>query len=118
MSPVTLTVCTTCFPPGQPREGQPEGERLLACLQAAAFDLPVQVRGTACLSACSQGCAVAVQGPGKLSYLFGAQRASDGHAQALLVVAQQHAGSTEGLLTWDQRPALLRGHLLARLPPL
>jgi predicted metal-binding protein len=123
--PITeLIVCTTCRPAGAPRDEPAAGERLWRRMVAlaTAVPMPVQVRGVACLSGCSRACTIALQAPGKHSYLFG-DLGSDASADAdtaaqVLACARQHAESPDGLLAWTARPERLRPGILARLPPL
>ncbi len=116
-----LLVCTTCRPADAPREGQTAGQDLFEQLEGALAFAPGSapsplLRGIACLGACSHSCTVALQAPGKTSYLFG-ELAPDGDSvQAVLEVARQHASSVDGLLVWGQRPERLRRGLVARLP--
>jgi predicted metal-binding protein len=118
-----LLICTTCRPADAPREGEAAGQALFDRVQDALAFAPASgpgphLRGVACLGACSHSCTVALQAPGKASYVFGELVPDDGCVQALLDVAQQHAASTDGLLAWGQRPERLRRGLIARLPGL
>jgi predicted metal-binding protein len=118
-----LLVCTTCRPADAPRDGEAAGQTLFDRVQDALAFAPTsasgpQLRGIACLGACSRSCTVALQAPGKASYVFGELAHDDGCVQALLDVAQQHVASTDGLLAWGQRPQRLRQGLVARLPAL
>ncbi|RIA00769.1 DUF1636 domain-containing protein [Cereibacter sphaeroides] len=112
---VTLHVCTTC------RAGRPlpEGEtapglRLHDALAAAAPQ-GVTVRPVECLSACSQGCAVALSAPGRWSYVYG--RLEEADAPAILNGATAYAGAPDGIVPWRERPEIFRKQSLARLPP-
>ena len=107
-----LVICTTCA------EGQ--GQLLLEAVEneALARDLPLAIRGQACLAACKQSCTAALQGAGKHSYVFGQLAPDAASVDALLAVAVQHAEPGDGLLAWSRRPACLKTGVLARLPPL
>jgi predicted metal-binding protein len=115
-----LVVCTTCSPAGAPRDMPAAGERLLrqVVALATAAPMPVQVRGVACLSGCSRACTIALQAPGKHSYVFGGLGGDPDTAAQVLACARQHAESPDGLLAWSARPERLRRGILARLPPL
>lgn len=124
-SATELLVCTTCRPADAPRDGQAAGQDLFERVEAAlAFcDEPSaapapRLRGIACLAACSRSCSVALQAPGKACYVFGGLAPDDESVHAVLVVARQHAGTSDGLLAWAERPQRLRQGLIARLPPL
>lgn len=118
-----LLVCTTCRPADAPRDEPPAGQALFNQVQAALATVPgtprrPDLRGIACLAACSRSCTVALQAPGKACYVFGDLAPDDDAVQALLQVARQHAASADGLLAWGQRPERLRRGLIARLPAL
>ena len=120
-TPTELLVCTTCRPADAPREGQAAGQGFFEQLEGAIAFAPGSapgplLRGVACLGACSHSCTVALQAPGKTSYVFGELAPDDECVQAVLEVARQHAISTDGLLVWGQRPERLRRGIVARLP--
>jgi predicted metal-binding protein len=69
-----------------------------------------------CLSACSQGCSVALSAPGKWGYVYG--RLSAGDAGEILRGAALYAASADGIVPWRDRPALFRKQSLARIPPM
>lgn len=118
-----LLVCTTCRPADAQREGQAAGQALFDQVQAALALAPSpapgpRLRGMACLGACSRSCTVALQAPGKATYVFGELTPDVDCVQAVLEVASQHAASADGLLAWGQRPQRLRRGLVARVPAL
>ncbi|MDO5620989.1 MAG: DUF1636 domain-containing protein [Paracoccus sp. (in: a-proteobacteria)] len=111
---VTLHVCITC------RAGQPvaEGDSTPgADLLAALTPVPpgVRVVPVECLSACDQGCAVALTGPGRWSYVYGRMSAAD--APDILAGAAAYAETPDGLVPWRSRPVQFRKQSLARIPP-
>ena len=85
-----LTVCVTC------NDG--EGQRLLEAVEneALARDLPLAIRGQACLAACKQSCTAALQGLGKHSYVFGQLAPDTVSVDALLDVAHHLTPSVAG----------------------
>lgn len=120
-----LLVCTTCRPADAPRDGRAAGQSLfdlleeaLAFVATAAQEPPAgaQLRGIACLGACSRGCVVALQSTRKASYVFGNLAPEADCVQAVMAIARQHSADAEGLLVWGQRPERLRKGLIARLP--
>ena len=111
-----LHVCTTC------RAGQPvpegevcPGQRLHEAL-IAANDGPVTIRAVECLSACDNGCSVALTKPGAWSYVYG--RMTEADVTEILRGAALYAASDKGVVPWRDRPAIFRKQSLARLPPL
>lgn len=77
----------------------------------------VQVRGVACLSSCSRACSVALQAPGKYTYLFGGLVPDAQTAEHVLLCAGMHAAASNGDLPRSERPERLRSGIVARLPP-
>lgn len=108
----TLHVCITCRGMA-PDEGQRPGAQLAAALACAPTG--VTVRPVECLSACTQGCAVALSGPGKWSYVYG--RLTPADAAELSRGAALYAASADGIVPWRERPEIFRKQSLARIPP-
>lgn len=111
-----LHVCTTCrgtLPDADPDDPRP-GALLLDALSDAVPD-GVEIRAVECLSACSQGCAVALSGPAKWSYVYG--RLTPDDAADIVAGARAYAATTDGIVPWRERPAIFRKQSLARIPP-
>lgn len=111
-----LHVCTTCRgqTPAEP-EGPRPGSQLAAALQAEPCPEGVEIRLVECLSACTQGCSVALSFKGKWSYVYGRLTPQD--APAILAGAAAYAGTADGLVPWRERPEIFRKQSLARIPP-
>lgn len=117
-----VIVCTTCRPAGASRDDPAAGAALFEAVQAAQrldaeLRARVQVLGVACMSSCSRACTVALQAPGKHTYLFGDLVSDDETARHVLICAGMHAGSSDGSLARNERPQRMRSGILARLPP-
>ena len=114
----TLWVCTTCRAGRTLAEGEaPPGAHLHAAVSALAGpDAPVRVRPVQCLSVCSQGCAVAIQAPGKWGVVLGGL--TEAHAADLLSYGATYAASKTGTVLPSRRPASLGRPALARIPAL
>lgn len=111
-----LYVCTTCRAGEPVVEGQPvPGARLHAALTAADAPDGVTIVPTECLSACSNGCAVALAGPGRWSYVYG--RLTEADAPDILRGAAAYATTADGIVPWRERPVIFRKQSLARIPP-
>ncbi|MGR3398345.1 MAG: DUF1636 family protein [Paracoccus sp. (in: a-proteobacteria)] len=111
-----LHVCTTCrgiAPVDDPDAPRP-GSVLHDALQDATPE-GVQIRAVECLSACSQGCSVALSAPGKWSYVYG--RLTPDDAADILAGATAYAGTPDGIVPWRDRPVIFRKQSLARIPP-
>ncbi|APE44956.1 metal-binding protein [Sulfitobacter alexandrii] len=113
----TLYVCTTCRAGEVLEEDAPRpGALLHAALTDAGAPEGVEIVGVACLSACSQGAAVALSEPGKWTYVYG--RLSVADAPDILAGATAYAATSDGLVPWRERPVIFRKQSLARVPPL
>ncbi len=113
---VTLHVCITC------RAGQtvPEGEttpgaQLRDAIIKAGVPDGVNLVPVECLSACSQGCSVALSAPGRWSYVYG--RLSQENARDVVAGAAAYAAAPDGIVPWRSRPEIFRKQSLARIPP-
>jgi len=114
---VTLHVCITCRAGQTIAEGQPTPGLLLH--QAIAhFGAPpgVNVVPVECLSACNQGCSVALSAPGRWSYVYG--RLSEENAGDVVAGAAAYAAAPDGIVPWRTRPEIFRKQSLARIPPI
>ena len=112
-----LYVGTTCTA----GEITPEGAALPgARLFAALLDMPLpeglRMVPVECLSACSQGAAVALQGVGKWGYVYG--RLTESDAPDIIAGAAAYAASSDGIVPWRERPIIFRKQSLARIPPM
>lgn len=113
----TLHVCITC----KAGEPVPEGEaapgaKLHAALAAAGVPEGVRIVPVECLSACSQGCSVALSAAGKWSYVYG--RLTEGDAADIIAGATAYAATADGIVPWRERPVIFRKQSLARIPPM
>jgi len=114
--PTILTVCTTCKrEDADPGDETRPGTHLLRALRNQGATDGVEIREVECLSACSNGCAVALCEPGKWSYVYGRMRSED--AADILAGAAAYAATDDGLVPWRDRPVIFRKQSLARIPP-
>ncbi|MCC8936670.1 DUF1636 domain-containing protein [Bradyrhizobium sp. Arg68] len=114
---VTLHVCITCRAGQTLAEGEiPPGARLHAALRDAGVPDGVNLVPVECLSACSQGCSVALSAPGRWSYVYG--RLSAANAQDVIAGASAYAAAPDGIVPWRSRPDIFRKQSLARIPPI
>ncbi|MCC8953666.1 DUF1636 domain-containing protein [Bradyrhizobium sp. Pear77] len=114
---VTLHVCITCRAGQTLAEGEiAPGARLHAALVEAGVPEDVNLVPVECLSACSQGCSVALSAPGRWSYVYG--RLSADHAKDVIAGAAAYASAPDGIVPWRSRPEIFRKQSLARIPPI
>ena len=115
---VTLHVCITC------RRGLPEagdsprpGAELFAALTGAGLPEGVRILPVECLSACDNGCSVALSAPGRWSYVYG-HLDHEKDVADILSGAAAYAKAQDGLVPWRDRPVIFRKQSLARIPPM
>lgn len=114
---VTLHVCITCRAGQTVQEGETTpGARLHAEIVAGGVPEDVDVVPVECLSACSQGCSVALSAPGRWSYVYG--RLSEANAADVVAGAAAYAAAPDGIVPWRSRPEIFRKQSLARIPPI
>lgn len=114
---VTLHVCITCRAGQSIEEGETTpGARLHEAILKAGAPPGVTVVPVECLSACSQGCSVALSAPGRWSYVYG--RLSDANAGDVVAGAAAYAAAPDGIVPWRSRPEIFRKQSLARIPPI
>lgn len=114
-----LAVCVTCRAGREPQEDEPRPGRALYEALAARAAAPggpdVELVAVECLSLCDRGCAAAISGGGKWSYLLG--RLDPDKADDLLSYAQAYAASKTGLVLPSRRAASLADMVQGRMPP-
>jgi predicted metal-binding protein len=114
---VTLHVCITCRAGQTLQEGDTApGARLHAAILNVGAPEGVKVVPVECLSACNQGCSVALSAPGRWSYVYG--RLSEAHAQEVVAGAAAYSAALDGIVPWRSRPEVFRKQSLARIPPI
>jgi predicted metal-binding protein len=111
----TLYICVTCRRAGEPDEPRP-GELLATVTSAAAQGSGVNITRVKCLANCDRGASAAMRANGSWTYIFGGLDASC--AGALITGTRMLAEAGDGILPWRGRPELLKGRLIARVPPL
>jgi predicted metal-binding protein len=116
-----ITICDTCKRDGWDTSGktQTDGEVLAELIEAAATDTDdVRTRRVSCLMGCKQGCNVAIQSHGKLSYTIGTFEPIDAAAAGIVDYATKHAASANGQVPYREWPVAIKGHFVTRHPPL
>ena len=116
-----ITICDTCKREGW-EDGDmslTDGERLAALVEGAATGVnEVRTRRVSCMLGCERSCNIAVQAPGKLSFTLGRFEADEVSAQAIVDWAVLHSESDSGQVPYRTWPEGVKGHFVARLPPL
>ncbi len=116
-SRVELLVCTRCRQ-GQvvSEDAERPGATLFRRLSESGLD-GVAITPVECLSNCSQGCTIALRGPGRWTYVYGNFDPLD-HPDTIREGALKYAATTDGLVPWRERPEHFRKNCIARIPPL
>ena len=118
----TLHVCTSCRPPGTPREPRENRpgfifyQELREAIDGSPLQNRVDVRPAQCLSLCPRPCGIALSSPGAWSYLFGDQQPGES-ADDVLECISLYIGTGNGFMPRKQRPKRLRASILGRVPP-
>ncbi|NJO78537.1 MAG: DUF1636 domain-containing protein [Cyanobacteria bacterium RM1_2_2] len=124
-----LYVCITC---GEQKKktksdeaNKRDGERLIEQLQTLHQNWELRenfaLQPIKCMGVCERDCAIAFIAAGKRTYLFGNLPTDDScleeTASAVLNCAQQYHAQSDGVLSYFDRPELLKTRVLARIPP-
>ena len=113
----TLHVCITCRAGQTIAEGEPTpGLRLHRAIADIGPPPGVAIVPVECLSACNNGCSVALSAPGRWAYVYG--RLSEANAGDVLAGAAAYAAAPDGIVPWRTRPEIFRKQSLARIPPI
>lgn len=123
---ITVIVCITCGQQVESIEGRPSGEhfadRVEEVLQARTTNAPgephMQLQRTKCLMSCQRSCSAALHQDGKYSYVFGEFLPDIQSAEALLDFADGYRISDTGQVPFKQWPQDIKGHFVARIPPI
>ncbi len=115
----TITVCVTrnCSTAQKLLQGKTGGEILAEHVEGLAVE-GITVRRQSCLMGCDRHCNIAIQGAGKLSYVMGKFTPDAEAAQAIVDYAKAYADSETGQVPYKQWPQGVKGHFVARIPPL
>jgi predicted metal-binding protein len=92
------------------------GAAMLDALEGGQLPAGMRLRAVECLSACSSGCAVALTGPGRWTYVYGNLDPAE-HPAEILRGAAAYATAPDGLVPWRDRPLVFRRNAIARVPP-
>jgi predicted metal-binding protein len=114
---VTLHVCITCRAGQTIQDGEATpGARLRDAIMQAGVPAGVNLLPVECLSACTQGCSIALSAPGRWCYVYG--RLSEANAPDVVAGAAAYAAASDGIVPWRSRPEIFRKQSLARIPPI
>ena len=121
-SACTLFVCTSCRPPGCPREPEEQRpgfllfHRLARLIDEGYVSHEIELKAAECLSLCPRPCGIALSSPGSWTYLFGDQDPNQSPEEILDCVSS-YIEKPAGQLARASRPSGLRSTILGRIPP-
>ncbi len=118
----SIIMCTTCrhsvaekFGPG----GLTGGETLIAHMRDAMAERgqDVEIQTQACLWNCKRHCSVILRDDQRFTYFTGDHVPEREQAEAILDWFAAHGASETGEVPFRQWPDRMRGHFIARIPP-
>ena len=119
--PTVITICETCKREDWKEKGLKESDGFeLAQLieKSSVTEEKVITRRHSCLMGCDHGCNVTIQDNKKLSYVLGNFKPTSEDAEAIILYANLHANSTNGQVPYREWPQAIKGHFVARIPPI
>ena len=119
--PTIITICETCKREDWKEKGLKESDGFeLAQLieKSSVTEEKVITRRQSCLMGCDHGCNVTIQDNKKLSYVLGNFKPTSEDAEAIILYANLHANSTNGQVPYREWPQAIKGHFVARIPPI
>ena len=119
--PTIITICETCKREDWKEKGLKESDGFeLAQLieKSSVTEEKVITRRHSCLMGCDEGCIVSIQDFKKLSYVLGIFIPTSEDAEAIILYANLHANSTNGQVPYREWPQAIKGHFVARIPPI
>ena len=119
--PTIITICETCKREDWKEKGLKESDGFeLAQLieKSSVTEEKVIIRRHSCLMGCDHGCNVTIQDNKKLSYVLGNFKPTSEDAEAIILYANLHANSTNGQVPYREWPQAIKGHFVARIPPI
>ena len=118
-----LVICTTCKFSADHKlgpDGRTGGETLIDAMQTvlqrqARSDVVIEPQP--CLWNCTRPCSVVIQDDQRFSYITGGNTPDEEQAEALLQWFDAHGATADGQVPFKQWPPKMRGHFIARVPP-
>jgi len=118
-----LVICSTCKFSAEQKlspEGLTGGQLLLAAMRdvlVAQGRADVVIEEQACLWNCTRPCSVVIQDDERFSYVTGGNSPDLEQAEAILTWFDLHGAGETGEVPFRQWPQKMRGHFIARMPP-
>ena len=119
--PTIITICETCKREDWKEKGLKESDGFeLAQLieKSSVTEEKVITRRHSCLMGCDHGCNVTIQDNKTLSYVLRNFKPTSEDAEAIILYANLHANSTNVQVPYREWPQAIKGHFVARIPPI
>jgi predicted metal-binding protein len=115
--PAELLICVKCKHEGvDPDSEIRPGAQLFEALSQTETPKNITIKAVECLSNCTQGCTIALRGPGRWSYVYG--NFTQDALELVIEGATKYQATEDGLVPWRTRPEHFRKNCIARIPPL
>jgi predicted metal-binding protein len=117
-----IVLCSTCRYSSLAKtgpDGRTGGETLIGHMReaVAARGLDVSVTTQACLWNCTRHCSVILRDDERFTYVTGNHEPTRAQAEAILDWFAAHGATATGEVPFRQWPERMRGHFVARVPP-
>ncbi len=116
-----LVICSTCkFSPESKfaPDGRTGGEILIGHMREALAERPdVTLETQICMWNCARPCSVVMQDEERYSYITGGNAPTREQADAILTWFDAHGATETGEVPFKLWPQAMRGHFIARIPP-
>ena len=118
-----LVICTTCKFSETSKlgpDGRSGGEMMVDAVQEVLTKIgrsDIVVQPQACLWNCSKPCSVVLQDEDRFSYITGSNTPDEEQAEALIAWFDAHGATEDGQVPFKLWPQKMRGHFIARIPP-
>jgi predicted metal-binding protein len=119
----SLVICSTCKFSAESKfapDGRTGGEILISEMNAVLIEQgrsDVEVQTQICLWNCTRPCSVVMRDDERFSYVTGGNEPTKAQAEAILAWFDAHGQTQTGEVPFKQWPQAMRGHFIARMPP-
>jgi predicted metal-binding protein len=119
----SLIFCTTCrysMEESLGPDGVTGGETLARHMESALADggrRDIAIERQACLWNCTRPCSVVLRDTERFSYVTGSHAPTREQAESILAWFDLHGASATGEVPFRSWPQPMRGHFIARIPP-
>ncbi|WP_196502262.1 DUF1636 family protein [Aestuariivirga litoralis] len=119
-----LIICSTCkFSPESKTgpDGRTGGQMMHDAVQAVLTKQDrsdVDVTTQSCMWNCDRPCSVVAQDDQRFSYVTGHNKPTEEQAEAIIAWFDAHGATDDGIVPFRLWPQLMRGHFIARMPPM